>query len=180
MNALIIFAVIFMVTGLVAKLSQIERRTRYKMANRGSRAVELEEWKKWSRKLFAEYKALAKLKADCPVVTLTCERFEQTYYCIFKQYRDTKALEVLRVRHNLPSDDEIYTMQEYMYSTKIQDRPPNYTSLAYLIDQCVFRAVNERGLKYGGTDYEEPEKICKQWEDVSKKHPWLRNDPTQR
>ena len=178
MNALLIAAIIFIVVGTMHKMTKVEQARKYRAANTGSRTVEKEEWNRCSRKLFAEYKALTKLDMYYPTIVFKSKRFERDYYDAFSILRDTKALEVLRVRHNLPSDDEIYTMQEYMYSVEITNRPPNYTSLAYIINQCVFRAINERKLKYGGTDYGAKQHANQKWKAVDSKYPWMKNDPT--
>jgi len=186
MNLLVIFGAICAFVGIGSSLKKKAETRKNRATNRGSRAVELEEWNRWARILFAEYKELTGLDLVYPAIN-TANDFARAYYNAFSdpydltnknKWKDAQAIETLRIRHNLPSDDEIYTLHEWMYSKKILHRPTNYTSLAYIIAQCVYRAVHERGYKYGGIDYEQQDKTRQQWQEIKQKYPRLTNDPT--
>ena len=161
MNAFIIFLLAWLGIGSYDKLSKKAEAKRYRIENRGSRDVELEEWTRWSKTLFESYKQLTGLNIPYPKIRFTKGNIGHAFRNAFNgtanypreidRWSDRNALEVLRVRHNLPTDDEIYTIKEWQQKTKIVHRPTLYTNLAYIIAQCVFRAVHERGYKYGGT-----------------------------
>ena len=187
MTALLIIGTICIVVGTTDLIKvKAEART-YRAANRGSRIVEKEEWDKWSAALLKEYNELTGLSLPYPQIQFTSSNFDRAYYNAFSEpytltkansWKDAGAIEKLRTRHNLPSDEEIYTAQEWMYKKQIVNRPTFYSSLAYIIIQCVCRAVHERGYKYGGKDYESHETAGLNWKEVESKYVWIKNDPT--
>ncbi|MCL2630370.1 MAG: hypothetical protein FWD49_02455 [Firmicutes bacterium] len=189
MTALIIVATICLVVGTFNLINARAGAKAYRARNRGSRVAEIEEWDRWSRILLAEYNELTGLELSYPEIKFTSGRFDRAYYNAFSEpytltnanpWKDETALETLRIRHKLPSDDEIYSLQEWMYKKKIINRPTLYTSLAYLIQQCVYRAVHKRDYKYGGKDWEGEEAAKQKWEEIQSKHAWMKNDPTDR
>jgi hypothetical protein len=189
MTALIIVATICIVVGTVNLINVKARARAYRASNRGSRIVELEEWDKWSRLLLKEYNELTGLELPYPKIQFTSGSFDRAFYNAFSEpyaltkanvWKDATALETLRIRHKLPSNNEIYTLQEWMYKKKFLNRPTFYTCLAYVIIQCVYRTVNERGYKYGGKDWEGQEAVRLKWKEIESNHAWLKNDPTDR
>jgi|GEM_PF-2837297 len=187
MTALLITAALCLFVGIVNLITVKARAKAYRARNRGSRAVEIEEWDTWSRILLREYNELTGFNLPYPKIKFTVGSFDRAYYNAFSDpyeltnenvWKDAVAIETLRVRHTLPSDDEIYTLQEWMYKKKIINRPVLYTSLAYVIHQCVYRAVHERGYKYGGKDWEGQEAARLKWEEISSRTSYLTNDPT--
>jgi hypothetical protein len=104
---------------------------------------------------------------------MTSTNASRAYYNAFSgrndfprhQYRwcDPSALETLRAKYNLPTSEELHLTHN-----------THYTSLYCIMNQCVRRAVHERGYKYGGTDYSA---IVKR-KEIQSKYPWLTNNPT--
>ena len=186
MTTLIIVATICIVVGTVNLLNAKARAKAYRARNRGSRAAEIEEWDKWSRILLTEYNELTGQNLPYPKIKFTSSCFDRAYYNAFSEpyeFKDNKlkdalALESLRVRHSLPTDDELYALQEWMYKKKIVNRPTFYTCLAYVIIQCVYRSIHERGYKYAGKDWEGQEATRLKWEEIEPDHIYLKNDPT--
>jgi len=163
MNAFIIFLLAWLGIGTYDKLNKKAEAQKYRKENRGSRDVELEEWNRWSRILFDGYKQLTGMSIDYPTIRFGTGSISYAFQTAFNGrsnfpremdlWSDKNALEALRVQHNLPTDDEIYTIQEWHRNTKILHRPTHYTDLAYIMAQCVYRAVHERGYKYGGRQF---------------------------
>jgi len=188
MTALFIIGTLCLIVGTTNLIKVKARARAYRAVNRGSRVVEIEEWDKWSRLLLKEYNQLTGYELPYPEIKFTSGSFDRAYYIAFSEpyefesnkWKDSNALEILRTRHNLPTDEEIYTLQEWMYKKKIIKRPTFYTCLAYVINQCVYRAVHERGYKYGGKDWEGQNAARLKWEEIQDKHKWLKNDPTNR
>jgi len=71
MNAFIIFLLAWLGIGSYDKLSKKAEAKRYRIENRGSRDVELEEWTRWSKTLFESYKQLTGLNIPYPKIRFT-------------------------------------------------------------------------------------------------------------
>ena len=186
MTTFLVAMAVCLAVGIVDLISKKTKAQTYKTSNRGSRAVELEEWNKWSALLLEEYNELTGLNIPYPEIKLTSDNFCGAYYYAFggpyapsleNKWKDAAAIEALRVRHNLPSDDELYINEEWMYSRKIVCRPTHYTSLGYVILKCVHRSVHERGYMYGGRDWDGEEAARLKWKEIESKNAWLNNDP---
>ena len=188
MTALIIVATICLVVGTINLVTVKARARAYRARSRGSRSAEMEEWDKWSRVLLKEYNELTGQNLPYPTIKFTSGCYDRAYYNAFSEpyefrdnkWKDLNALEVLRTRHNLPTDDELYALQEWMYKKKIVNRPTFYTCLSYVIIQCVYRSIHERGYKYAGKDWEGQEAARQKWKEIKPSHAYLKNDPTDR
>lgn len=91
---------------------------------------------------------------------------------------DNKAIETLRERHKLPSNEELTIRDSGISYTGNISIKQYYKSLYDVIEQCVKRSVYNSGYKYGGTDWIGQDIARMRGEDVENKYPYLNNDPT--
>jgi hypothetical protein len=189
MTALLITALLCLAFGISSSLLKKKEAKEFRTRTRGSRVAEIEEWDRWSEALLYEYNRLTGFNISYPIIQFRSDNPGRAYYIAFSglyelatanRWKDLNAIETLRLKYNLPSDDELYALDEWMYNKKILSRPPRYTNLADVISKCVHRAVNGRGYKYGGTDYDGQEAARLKWKEIEVKHGWLKNDPTER
>ena len=140
----------------------------WKKRNRGSRTIEQAERKKWSEQLFREYCDL--IGRELPYPTL--ERTK--HWCDFtgSEYQNRRALEILRARHGLPSDDEL---KGTSFDRSFKNET-NYVNLQKIIWFCVFRAVTQRGYRLNGIDFDELRKNRLKNDQCRKDHPWMSDD----
>jgi len=174
MTALLIAVLILVPILAISQTNTKKKMQNYRASNRGSRAIELEEWDKWSKLLFREYKELTNLEIDFPALR-KYDTIAYSYAFAFsrlgdfprhqERWRNLETIEILRVKHKLPTNDELGSN-------------PYYKSLFNIMHQCVRRAVHERGYKYGGTDYEKHNATKAKRKETESAYPWLSNDPT--
>ena len=128
MTTFLVAMAVCLAVGIVDLISKKTRARVYRTLNRGSRVVEMEEWNKWSKQLLEEYNELTGLNIPYPEIKIIENNYSGAYYYAFSgpyapslenKWKDADAIEALRVRHNLPSDDELYIHEEWMYSKKI-------------------------------------------------------------
>ena len=184
MNALIIVLTVFFICGGLSSLTAKALAKLRRAQERGSRAVELEEFDRWSSLLLNEYNELTGQNIPYPAIDPDkklwelYKLFQDPYVFVNNKWKDAEAIESLRLKHNLPSDEEIDIMHKAAFGKILREGSTYYTSLARIIEQCVIHSVHKRGYKYQGTDYEERENIWRQWEEIRQKSPWMANDPT--
>lgn len=93
-------------------------------------------------------------------------------------FKDKNALEILRERHNLPTDAEFAIKDNWLLGQNTTATTNHYDSLFDIIEQCVYRSVHELGYKYGGYDPIGTELAMIREKKIEEKYPYLTNDPT--
>jgi len=190
------------IAGAIAIASYADKQTdakNYRLSNQGSRHTELFYWEFWSEKLLREYNELTGYNYSMPEIRIRSLGLNgygigSAYYDAFgnpsvslyaslngekkKDFFNKKALETLRKRYNLPSNEELAIMKEGLYYTGNIKPKEYYNSLFDVIKQCVKRSVYESGYKYGGTDWIAQESAWYKSKDITEKYPYLGNDPS--
>jgi hypothetical protein len=168
MTLALVVGIVFALLCLLSWADKKKREQDWKRTNRGSRIVEQQQREKWSRQLFDEYCSLIDRLLIYPGL-------EQTKYWrdfTGADYQDKAALEILRARHGLPSDEELKgTVYDRSFG-----KETNYGSLQKIIWFCVFRSVTHAGYRLNGIDLEEIRKLRLKNKKVHKEYPWFSDD----
>jgi hypothetical protein len=179
------FLILSIIVGIACGFSSWAKKAEYnntRKANRGSIAVEAEEYDRLSRILFDEYKELTGYDIEYPEMIVdrsSINTLHGTYEKSFsnmvvknniKIYANLEALEKLRKNHNLPSNAEWAAQGYVLVSNPLHNC---YTELYTVIHWCVKAAVTARGFKFAGIDYdaEEAQRLTKKY--IETKYPWM-------
>jgi hypothetical protein len=193
LTLLIIVVIACIIIGGVSSLNAKANNAQHRASTRSSYEVENEEWNKWERIIFNDYKAIMGFDGELPLpgdlILSNGAKINRTNYFRNKKYvnplnhidwSNNDAINTLIQKYNLPTNDELNAITQYIViNSKPIDRN-NYTDLAAVMYYCVKRAVNERGYAYGVNYFDDRKIILEQQEIIYKKHPWLSNDPTKK
>ena len=157
MTLFLIAIVITIVICIMSYANKTTNANNYKFSNQGSRHTELFYWEFWSEKLLREYNELTGYNYTMPEIKIEDVGIDgygisSAYYDAFgnpsvslyallngekkKDFSNKEALETLRKRYNLPSNEELTIMDEGLYYTGRTKPKEYYKSLFDVIKQC--------------------------------------------